>query len=164
MASEREIALRQPLLSALTDDDPESLLELKPSPKQQAKALRESVRLDLQNLLNTRQRCLSWPKEFSELDRSVLDYGIPDLTGANLSTASRRNAFLQQLAGVIQRHDARFHTVKIEPLDNADPHDRTLRFRIEATLRVETETETAIFDFQMEPVSRQMETLGRPSP
>ena len=119
----------------------------------------ESVRIDLQNLLNTRQRCYSWPKELQELDRSVLDYGIPDLTGANLASAGRRNAFLEQIASIIRRHDARFQAVKVQPLDGKDPSDRTLRFRVEAVLRVETEAETAIFDFQIEPVTRHVERV-----
>ena len=58
------------------------------------------------------------------------------------------------LAAAIRKHDPRFQSVAIVPLDNTDPQDRTLRFRIEATLRVETGPETAVFSFQMEPVSR----------
>lgn len=160
MPNEREIALRLPLLQALIDENPEKSVELRPSAKQQMRELRESVRIDLQNLLNTRQRCTSWPKELQELERSVLDYGIPDLTGANLASAGRRNAFLEQIASTIRRHDARFQTVKVQPLDGKDPSDRTLRFRVEAVLRVETEAETAIFDFQIEPVTRHVEPFG----
>ncbi|MBL8896675.1 MAG: type VI secretion system baseplate subunit TssE [Planctomycetes bacterium] len=163
MPNERELALRMPLLHALIDEEPEKSVELRPSSKQQLRELRESVRLDLQNLLNTRHRCRSWPKELLELERSVFDYGIPDLSGAHLTSAARRKVFLEQLGTTIRRHDARFQSVKVESLDNPDPQDRTLRFRVEAMMRVETESETAVFDFQIEPVSRQVESFGKRS-
>jgi len=151
---DQEALIRLPLLPALLDDEPDSAREARPSARAQARRFRESVRRDLQDLLNTRQRCLGWPKELTELDRSVLDYGVPDLTGANLSSPEKRNAFLAGLGDAIRRHDARFRTITVTSLDNSDPHDRTLRFRIEATLRVETGHETAVFDFQLEPVTR----------
>jgi len=154
---DKQVTIRPALLSSLLDDEPDSTSEPRLGFKAQARRHKESVRQDLQDLLNTRQRCLSIPKSFTHLARSVLDYGIPDVTGANLSTPDRRAAFLDELAKVIRQHDARFQSVKILSLDNTDPHDRTLRFRIEATLRVETGRETAVFDFQLEPVSRHFE-------
>jgi type VI secretion system protein ImpF len=157
MQSDEEQPLRAPLLPALLDDDPDSTSDPRSSFRAQVQRLKESVRRDLQDLLNTRQRCRSWPRELGELERSVLDYGVVDVTGANLASADRRSAFLAQLAAAIQRHDARFQSVVVSPLDNSDPQDRTLRFRIEAVLRVETGAETAVFDFQLEPVSRRVE-------
>ncbi|MCC6785178.1 MAG: type VI secretion system baseplate subunit TssE [Planctomycetes bacterium] len=157
MPDDDDLNIRLPLLAALIDDDPDTTTESRQSFRTQARQIKETVRRDLQDLLNTRQRALSWPKEFTELDRSVLDYGIVDVTGANLASNERRNAFLAQIAAAIRKHDPRFQSVVITPTDNSDPQDRTLRFRIEATLRVETGPETAIFNFQLEPVSRRFE-------
>lgn len=157
MPDDDDLNIRLPLLAALIDDDPDTTTESRQSFRTQARQIKETVRRDLQDLLNTRQRALSWPKELTELDRSVLDYGIVDVTGANLASNERRNAFLAQIAAAIRKHDPRFQSVVITPTDNSDPQDRTLRFRIEATLRVETGPETAIFNFQLEPVSRRFE-------
>jgi type VI secretion system protein ImpF len=157
MPDDDDLNIRLPLLAALIDDDPDTTTESRQSFRTQARQIKETVRRDLQDLLNTRQRALSWSKELAELDRSVLDYGIVDVTGANLASNERRNAFLAQIAAAIRKHDPRFQSVVITPTDNSDPQDRTLRFRIEATLRVETGPETAIFNFQLEPVSRRFE-------
>lgn len=149
--------IRLPLLDSLMDDDPESGADPPTSPRALHKRYRGSVRRDLQNLLNSRQRCRSWSKDLEELTRSTLDYGVPDVAGANFASQDRRNAFMESLAGVIRNNDPRFQSVKVVPLENTDPLDRTLRFRIEATIRVEAGPETTVFDFQLEPVSRHFE-------
>ena len=119
--------------------------------------LKENVRRDLQDLLNSRQRCIGWDSELEELKASVLDYGVPDLTGTNLASQERRAAFLRELEATIRRHDPRFQSVKVQSTDNTDPYDRTLRFRIEGTLRIESGAEQAVFDFMLEPVTRHFE-------
>ena len=156
-ATDDDFDIRLPLLWSLIDDDPESSVESRAQMRARLRMVKESVRLDLQDLLNARQRCLSWPKELIELERSVFDYGIADVTGANLASPERRAQFLAEIGRVIRRHDPRFETVDVVSLDPTDPMDRTLRFRIEATLRVEAGREAATFDFQMEPVSRRVE-------
>ena len=152
-----EAGIRMPFLYALLDDEPERASE----PRQTARALvrrfRESVRMDLQNLLNTRERSVSWSKDLTELNSSVLNYGVRDVTGANLSSGGDRDRFLKELANTVRRNDSRFRSVEIHSLDNADPLDRTLRFRIEARISVEAGTDSTTFDFQLEPVSRHFE-------
>jgi type VI secretion system protein ImpF len=157
MSQDDDIKIRQPLLYALIDEDPDSASEARRPLRTQLEQVREAVRLDLQHLLNTRRRCRSWPRELAELEDSVLGYGVADVTGINLASAERRVKFLRQIGADIQRLDARFRDVVVSPVDNSDPHDRTLRFRVEATLRIETGQETAVFDFHMEPVSRRFE-------
>ena len=155
--SDRNESIRTPLLQALMDDDPESTSDPRLSPKAQAKRIRESVRDDIQQLLNTRERCVSWPKELSELRRSVLAYGVPDVTGANLASTEKRATFLEGLADALRRQEPRLQRLKLSSLENSDPLDRTLRFRLEAAVRVEAGPEAAVFDFQLEPVTQHFE-------
>src|SRR5882757_6615059 len=66
------------------------------SNKSAGQALRDlkvSVRRDLENLLNTRWRCKMWPPELPELECSLVNYGIPDFSGANLGASSTREEF-----------------------------------------------------------------------
>ena len=48
--------------------------------------LRESVRRDLETLLNTRVPCVGKPKEWIASQSSIINYGIPDLSGLNLNS------------------------------------------------------------------------------
>lgn len=149
--------LRIPLLNQLIDDDPASSQEAPPSQQQIYRTVVNGLKRDLLELLNTRERCRSWPSQLGELGRSVFAYGVPDISGAHLATESDRDEFLRSLGPLIRRCDTRFKSVTIAPDENADGADRVLRFRIEAVVRVESGPESLAFDFKLEPVSRTFE-------
>lgn len=112
--------------------------------------LRESVRRDLENLLNTRQWHVVRPSNLSELDTSLVDYGIPDFAGTNLS-GDNRERFRGLVEDAIRRYETRFRDVRVDILDNAAVDDRTLRLRISATMNVEHSKEPLQFDTLLEP-------------
>ena len=69
------------LLDRLIDEEPDDSREPPKSRSQLLRELKQSIRRDLENLLNTRQRCRSWPENFDELTVSLVSYGIPDMAG-----------------------------------------------------------------------------------
>lgn len=156
-----ETPIRPSLMEALIDEDPDHSEDRPVTARERLRVLRERLREDLESLLNTRQRATSIPEDLRELSRSVFDYGVPDLSGADLASKELRDAFLDELARRIRAHDSRFHSVHVESLETDDPHDRTLRLRIEAVLRLESRREDVKFDFRLEPVSRHFEASRR---
>lgn len=139
------------LLDRLLDDEPDKTVE---SPKSRSQVLRElkrSVCRDLENLLNTRWRCLSLPNDLTELEVSLVNYGLPDFTGANMGKPSERAQLRRIIEQVIRRFEPRFKTVKVTMLDNQDELVRTLRFKIEALIHAEPAPEPVVFDSQLEP-------------
>src|SRR5688572_29401729 len=125
----------QPLLPSVLD----RLMHLDPRGPgrgrgQLQRDLKEGIRRDLEDLLNTRWRCSSWPPNLEELELSLVNYGSPDFTGANLGSPTNQEDFRRILQRVIQRYEPRFSGVTVALLKNPDPMDRTLRFRIEALL------------------------------
>ena len=72
------------MLDRLLDHEPDVRREAPRSRNQVLRELKQSVRRDLENLLNTRVRCIPLPPELKELKQSLVNYGIPDLTGASL--------------------------------------------------------------------------------
>lgn len=149
-----DIEVRLSLLDNLLDDDPDRTTDPVVRAATVLRRFKDSIRRDLAEFLNTRQRCLSWPKQLKELNGSVLDYGIPDVSGSTLSTEDDRKEFLSTISNLIRRHDPRFRTLKITPTANKEATDRTLRFRIQGVIRIAGEVEKTNFDFQLEPVSR----------
>jgi type VI secretion system protein ImpF len=143
-----------PLLSVLDrllDDDPTATREAPKSQNQLLRELKQSVRRDLEDLLNTRQRCLEQPPELAELARSLVNYGVPDFTGTGPGAASGPEEICRMLKEVITRYEPRFKRVTVELLDSSEPLDRTLRFRIDAVLRVEPVAERVVFDSTLKP-------------
>ena len=115
--------------------------------------VRESVRRDLEDLLNTRPRFASWPSCLNELDESLANYGLPDFTGANLSAPRNHQQFCYELQRLIETFEPRLENVRVQKLSKGEPVTRVLSFRIEATLRVHPLEESIVFDSTIEPVS-----------
>lgn len=146
--------LRASILDRLIDDDPSNRVEAEASKHQKLKQLRQSVRRDLENLLNTRLRIIEPDDEYSQLKHSLLNYGLPDLATVNISNIDKRKAFVQQLEGLLMDFEPRFKSVSVNYQDNSNSVDRTLKFRIDATLYADPSPEVVIFDSVLEPVSR----------
>ncbi|MCR4415611.1 MAG: type VI secretion system baseplate subunit TssE [Thermoguttaceae bacterium] len=151
------IAPDQPLvpsvLDRLLDNEPGASRETPRSRHQVLRELKAAVRRDLENLLNTRVRFTTWPAHLTELEKSLVSYGIPDVTAADLGNARNRELFRRKLEDVVRRFEPRFKTVSISLLEPGDWTDRTLRFRIDALLRVEPVPEPVVFDSAVEPTT-----------
>lgn len=146
--------LRPSILDRLIDDEPHLQVETEKTRHQRLKELRNSVRRDLENLLNSRYRVISPPEELQEANTSLLNYGLPDLATVNIIDLDKKREFTQNLERVLKTYEPRFKTVKVSYQDNKDNTDRTLRFRIDATLYADPAPEIVVFDSILEPASR----------
>jgi type VI secretion system protein ImpF len=159
-----KIQAEQPLvpsvLDRLLDDEPEVSREAPRSRNQMLRELKQSVRRDLEDLLNTRRRCLGFPPGLTELERSLVNYGIPDFLSGNMASAEGREQLCQALEAVIRTYESRFKTVKVHLLDSGDALDRTLRFRIDALLRADPAPEPVVFDSSLEPGTGTIQVKG----
>jgi type VI secretion system protein ImpF len=141
------------VLDRLLDEEPDKQVEAPKSRHQILRELKQSVRRDLENLLNTRWRCVYWPPDLEEIDLSVVNYGIPDFTGANMGGVADRESLRRIIEQVVRKFEPRFKTIKVTLLGNRDETDRTLRFRIDALLYAEPAPEPVVFDSQLEPTT-----------
>jgi len=146
--------LRPSILDRLFDNDQDSHVDVDPGQHQKLKQLRDSVRRDMENLLNTRFRMTEPPEEYKELKNSLLNYGLPDLATVNISDPKQRKEFIQHLEKMLSEYEPRFKNVRVIYMENSNSVDRTLRFRIDATLYADPSPETVVFDSVLEPVTR----------
>lgn len=160
----RRIQEDQPLVPSvydrLIDDDISSMRDSPKSRNQILRELKQSVRRDLENLLNTRWRCAAWPSDLEQLDLSLVNYGIPDFTGANMGTAANRDNLRRIVERALKSFEPRFKSVRVELLENREREDRILRLRIDALLYAEPAPEPVIFDSQLEPSSATFEVTA----
>ncbi len=157
MAREPVARLRLSFLDRLLLD-PESEDEL--PPLRQLARLQDAVRRDLEALLNSRRFCRSWPRAAAELDTSVLSFGLPDIYSQPLATDAQREGFRMMMEAVIRRFEPRFRSVSVTILKNTEELDRTLRFRIQAVLTVDAESEPVIYDSTLDPALRSFTVTG----
>ena len=129
---------RLSLLDRLLDDDPSVSEEVPLNKVQRARKAQEAIRRDLQDLLNTRYRCLAWPPQLDQLEGSLVNYGIPDFTAAGLDVASDEETMLSAVEDSIKTYEPRLTDVRVTSAGGGH-YDRILRFRIQATLLLENE-------------------------
>ena len=146
--------LRPSIIDRLFDNEPHNQTEHDPEHHQLLKQLRNSVRRDLEQLLNTRYCITEPPHEYIEVSESLLNYGLPDLATINIVDIDKRNTFTMQLEKSLKIFEPRFKSVKVSFRSNADTIDRTLRFRIDAVIYADPLPEVVVFDSVLEAVTR----------
>lgn len=154
---DRNQSITLSVLDRLLDDTPEHVA---PRPHTVAD-LRAAIRRDLENLLNTRRRVLGWPDDLTELADSILGYGCHDLLVENVATESRRREVVAQIEAAIRRWEPRFAHLAVTMVDNSDPADRTLRFRIEALIHADPAPEPMVFDSVVDPTSNMVTVTSK---
>ncbi|MGI6853557.1 type VI secretion system baseplate subunit TssE [Mesorhizobium sp. 1B3] len=122
--------------------------------------LRESVRRDLEILLNTRPARTVMGTDMGELAASVLSYGLPGLQNQNLATPTQQEAFRKQLETIIQRFEPRFRELEVELVDRDSSLDRTLRFRMRAVLQADGASEAVVYDTVVDPATGGLRILA----
>jgi type VI secretion system protein ImpF len=130
------------------------------SHRHSVRQLRESVRRDLEWLLNTRLVAIPPDERLRELNRSAYVYGLPDFTAYSLSNPKDQNKLIRQLQTAIKNFEPRLARVRVAPLDDSTLRTRTLRFRIEALLLMDPAPEHISFDTVLELSSGQYEVVS----
>jgi len=123
------------LLDRLLPQDPGSGLSVRPDGFR-IEQMVESVRRDLENLLNTRQTQWDLPPEYVELTRSVFTFGVPDVTRLSTMALERLNELGPLIQELIERFEPRLRDVQVL-LSQMSSKGREIRFHIEGRLRVE---------------------------
>ncbi|HEY8939392.1 MAG TPA: type VI secretion system baseplate subunit TssE [Cellvibrio sp.] len=154
MKIDKKLEIRPSILDRLVDEDPTSSQDQDKSRVQYLRDLRNSVKRDLENLMNTRFRMQTPPEQLMQLEKSLLNYGLPDLATVNIADIEKKRQFIKSLEATLITYEPRFKTVKVIHIDNKDMGDRTLRFRIDATLYADPAPEVIIFDSILDPVFR----------
>jgi type VI secretion system protein ImpF len=130
------------LLDRLIDDSPEVL----GNGLENLRGVERTVVRDLEDLLNTRREALKDPpQEFAELNKSLLVYGLPDVTAYNLLDLNDCNRLRRTLETVISTFEPRLQRVRVS-MTAPGRNDGALHFRIEALLRLEPAPEPVAFD------------------
>ncbi len=116
---------------------------------------REGLRRDVEWLLNTRRPQAGVFDVFPLASKSVVNYGLPDLT--HMSTRRENaEALILAILNTIRTFEPRVHQPEVMMLAG-ETSARTLRFQVRGTLRLETGEEAVTFDTRLEIASGEYE-------
>lgn len=145
--SDIDASVTMPLLDRLVDDEPKVRDEPPPTRAQSVRTLKAALRRDLEWLLNTRRNPEEAPEAFEQLEKSLYNYGLADITSLSYGNNRDRNRLLRMLEEAIKRFEPRIASPRVLML-NADEesYSRVLRFQIEGLLMMDPAPERVTFD------------------
>lgn len=155
----RQTQLLPSVLDRLLDDQPENshgnevlLYELS--------HFKRSLARDLEALLNTRVMSMTdLFSSFTKANDSMLQFGIPDLSGISLLNPDDRELLREQLRRAIELHEPRLSRVRVN-LDAPREMERHLRFRVDAVLKVHPHRPPVTFDATLQLSSNVYKVQG----
>jgi len=157
---ELERTVTQSVLERLIDRDPKSSAEAPPTRAQSVRLLKSSLRRDLEWLLNTRRTPEAVGREFHELEQSLYNYGVPDMTALNRESAADRNRLTRMIEQTVATFEPRLKKIKVIQLEGTSGAQHIMRFQIEGLLDMDPAPELISFDTVLQLSSGEYQIKG----
>ncbi|MGA2170456.1 MAG: type VI secretion system baseplate subunit TssE [Terracidiphilus sp.] len=149
--SKSEILITQSLVDRLADTEQ--------WPETRAASIsmyRESMKRDLEWLLNTRKPVIPELEPYPATAASVLNFGLPDIHSFDGSAGREQNALTVALEKCIRTFEPRIRQPRVY-LTRTDLLSRSLRFHIEGQITYENMDEEVKFDTVLQMISGEYE-------
>jgi type VI secretion system protein ImpF len=131
--------------------------------RESVRALKASLRRDLEWLLNTRRTPEEVPEAYAELSNSLYNYGLPDFTSYSFSNPKDKTRLLRLIEATVRTFEPRLMGVKVTPIEVGDNNlKRVLRFQIEGLLKMDPAPELVSFDTVLQLTSGEYQVKGEP--
>ena len=117
---------------------------------------KESLKRDIEWLLNTRRPQIPEAEGYALATNSVLCYGLPDIATFEGSTGKDSNALMVSLIKTIRTFEPRIKDPRVF-ISRSDTVSRSIRFHIEGQIAFDTSVEDISFDTVLELVSGEYE-------
>jgi type VI secretion system protein ImpF len=142
---DNEIRITPSIIDRLLDFEPTNPRESPKSRSQGLRELKQAVRRDLEWLLNTRHSPDDISETLEEVNKSIAKFGLPDFTGLSSQNDDDRRSLIRNVETALEVFEPRFINVKVT-LEEINKVERGIKFRIQASLRVEPTPEPVVFD------------------
>jgi type VI secretion system protein ImpF len=154
-----EARIRQSVLDRLTDFNLESQFDAPATYWDDARALRESLCRDINDLLNTRRSEKDIDPGYEHCNTSLLAYGLPDFGTVSVVDAAAQDRIRRSVERALRIFEPRLSRVAVS-VTRAEDSRPVLRLRIEALVHVEEVAEPIVFDALLEGDSKQFSVAG----
>ena len=132
-----------PLFDRLVDREPQVPAEPRPLRTLDPRGLRESVRRELERMLNTRSS-LPVDRLAEREELTVLEYGIPDLSAFSAANEDDQRLLAGLVARAVAAFEPRLRGVRVA-FERLEGGQRSLRLRIDAELMTNEVAEPVSF-------------------
>jgi type VI secretion system protein ImpF len=156
---EAEANVTLSILERLVDTDLSARTDPPLGRAQSLRQLKAALRRDIEWLLNTRRSIEEVKDSGLELERSLFNYGLPDITALGIHSVQDQNRLLWMIESTIANFEPRIQDARVtmEPVAGIA---RVLRFQIQGLLRIDPAPERVTFDTVLELTSGEYEVKG----
>lgn len=151
------------VIDRLIDHVPDSNSEPAPTRAQSIRQLKASLRRDLEWLLNTRRTPFPAGSEFSQLEQSLYNFGLPDLTSLSWDSSRDRLRLTRLIEQAVATFEPRISRLKVVPIESISGARHVLRFQIEGLLEMDPAPEHISFDTVLQLSSGEYQVKGEAS-
>jgi type VI secretion system protein ImpF len=116
----------------------------------------DAVRRDLEDLLNTRQTHTGLSESYTQVQTSIVAYGLPDLASLDAITSRQRESIGDRIQKIVEQFEPRLRDVTVRYVPGENAALRSVRFHIDARLCVDPSPEVE-FETVLELSSGQYE-------
>jgi type VI secretion system protein ImpF len=148
------------VIDRLIDQAPESSSETAATRAQSVRQLKASLRRDLEWLLNTRRTPFPAGSEFGELEQSLYNFGLPDVTSLSWDSSRDRLRLTRMIEQSVALFEPRISRLKVVPLESVSGARHVLRFQIEGLLEMDPAPEHISFDTVLQLSSGEYQVKG----
>lgn len=149
--------VRTPLFDRLVDRSPKLRHEVRPLRTLDRRGLRESVRRELERILNT--RCPFPAHRLADRPRSVIDYGLPELTGFSAHSFEDRTRLAELIRRAVEAFEPRLCEIRVR-LEPVPGDSLLLMGHVEGLLKFDGVTEPVSFHAAVETRTGKVEIHG----
>jgi len=157
---EPEQTVTQSVLDRLIDRDPTTSSESAPTRAQSVRQLKVSLRRDLEWLLNSRRTPEAVDDEYQELEQSLYNFGLPDVTSLSWDSSRDRSRLARMIEQVLHTFEPRLSGVRVVAADAAAGAQHVMRFQIEGLLDMDPSPEHISFDTLLQLSSGEYQVKG----
>jgi type VI secretion system protein ImpF len=157
---EPEQTVTQSVLDRLIDHEPANTSEGALTRAQSVRQLKVSLRRDLEWLLNSRRNPDAVGSEFQELEHSLFNFGLPDVTSLSWDSARDRGRLARMIEQVLNTFEPRLTGIRVVAVDAAAGVKHVMRFQIEGMLDMDPSPEHISFDTLLQLSSGEYQVKG----
>ena len=143
--ADHDVRITPSIIDRLIDYEPDLSTEAPKSVPQTIKELKQSVKRDIEWLLNTRISHEEIPEGLEEVRKSLAFYGLRDFIGMSSQDSEERKALLKNMENALKIFEPRLMNLRVS-MKEIDAVDRGVTFQIEGDLKMEPVPEPIVFD------------------
>lgn len=143
-------SIQPSLLDRLVDLEPENRHEAAVSRAESLRQFRLGVKRDLEWLLNTTCAPIEVPEPCAEAKKSLLFFGLPDLSSVTLQDPGDEKQLMRSLEEAIERFEPRLAHARVTSREPYRSGVQAITFHIEAVLMIDPAPERISFDTVLE--------------